>query len=904
MTAPSMLADVIRPGVTRGLDFVVLDELRKRTGITTQNVLRFALSEMLCNALDKNATSIEVIVKNEGVFSILTISDNGSKKLALDDIRLILEFENKASSKRGILRVSRGYLGNALKCVFGYSYALAESEGLTPPPIIISSGPFKYEINLKPNRVSAVIKSEIKTQDRHDTENTEFTVSFPQVTDPSERQRIIDTVTAASMVNPTRSIYYDILGCGDKIGSWQGSSKQNSNFRQETSALWYTQKQFEALFEDYVRATPETPFKDFMALFRGFTGKAVIRENLQELSAPNHDLAANDSLQFLPSTPIKDVPKQAVAKLFSVMRGKSKSISKRSIPAVLSTVGRENFKDLLSRKEWSDLKYVVASGVRKQFAGRYPDQVEYPFLFETAVFKRSDSEGLKIYQCVNFMASMDDLFCRMYNIDYHLGRVGITKDQSVTVVVHFVCPILNWLNYGKSALDDDDVTNFIPSSASDHPNEVLEKVMKELLPIPKTPRVWHSPPPAKPVSWIPHGTINNELYKARLTAFALEIKAIDAQRTRPMKVSSRGWAYAIEGLNKITKDELDACQKAINDCRKLGLLPIDFVKEDQDETRRFTGILQAANPVAYLEQVRESIDNVLVNLSELSTDFWKDEKYYLIMCVEKGDVKDLFQSICREYHVPIVSSKGWASILLRAHIAELSKKAQQRKLTPILLLFYDHDPAGLKISDRFWKNLEDCQGGTGWNPWNGTNRIIIERFGLNAEDIEKYKLTWIDNLRTSSGKEANDPEYIRKFGARKCESNALFKNDQTLQAAETICRNAIEKYYGKDAEERFSQKEKSTKENLSEIYDNPIWQDFSDNLNQLIESFSEKEICKIETEVKRETESEVFIDNKYYGHCPHCHQNFDYTKEDVDRLVRCRNCNLPMRLKWKEEASQ
>ena len=127
------LRDVIRPGTTRGLDFVTLDELRKRTGINPDSVPKFALGEMLCNALDKDATEIHIDVKVEGDFCRLEVRDNGSKKLTLREIKLILDFENKASSKRGFLRVSRGYLGNALKCIFGYSYALASRRDLLLP---------------------------------------------------------------------------------------------------------------------------------------------------------------------------------------------------------------------------------------------------------------------------------------------------------------------------------------------------------------------------------------------------------------------------------------------------------------------------------------------------------------------------------------------------------------------------------------------------------------------------------------------------------------------------------------------------------------------------------------------------------------------------------------------------
>lgn len=39
------LVDVIRPGTTRGLDFVVLEELQKRTGISPNYVLKFAFAE-------------------------------------------------------------------------------------------------------------------------------------------------------------------------------------------------------------------------------------------------------------------------------------------------------------------------------------------------------------------------------------------------------------------------------------------------------------------------------------------------------------------------------------------------------------------------------------------------------------------------------------------------------------------------------------------------------------------------------------------------------------------------------------------------------------------------------------------------------------------------------------------
>lgn len=462
----SRLGDVIRPGTTRGLDFVIIDELRKRTGVGPESAPRVALTEMLCNALDKNATEIEVDIRGEGEFNLLTVRDNGSKKLSLREIRMILDFEKKASSKRGLLRVSRGYLGNALKCIFGYSYALAESRGLAPPVIVVRSGHCEYRISLKPDQVKGVIKSEILTLKSQDGGFTTFVVKFPkddsilQGSHPSNPSVLKDLIYATAMVNPTRRISYSIFGEERQLGSAQSES----GIRQETSILWYTRKQFQSLFEDFRRARPETQLKEFIPLFRGFAGKKVNREILQALSFRNHDSRENSPVQFFPATPIRNLPNDAVSRLFSVMKSRAKPIAKRSIPSILGVVGEEAFEKVREREGWERLRYVMIPGIRVECRESYheggpccsEDHVEFPYLVEVAVFDRKsdDTEGLKVYQCVNRMASTEDIFSRIFDINYRLGRVEIREDTPVTVVAHLVCPVLKWLDYGKSGLDE------------------------------------------------------------------------------------------------------------------------------------------------------------------------------------------------------------------------------------------------------------------------------------------------------------------------------------------------------------------------------------------------------------------------------------------------------------------
>lgn len=895
------LSDLVRPGVVRGLDFVSLDELRKRTGITVDKVLPFALNELLANGLDKfDAAEIKIDLQEDGEFSRLIVADNGTKKFSRTEIELIVNFENKASSKRGFLRVSRGYLGNALKCIFGYTYALAESKNLVPPEITVASGDREFKLCLKPDRVQGIINTDIVESERLNDGFTAFTLKFPKT--EADRtvatlERIASIIVATSIVNWNRRISFNIYGKQAILGKPEGAKA----IRQETSVAWYTSKQFSELYEDFLRTSPDARIKEFIGLFRGFSGRKAIGEILQELNASgNRDLEPKASVQFFPTSTLEQLQTNNVKALLKAMKSKAKSIGRRSIPAVLGLVGEANFERFGKEQGYKRLRYVVLSGTtvecpdsrglcKFRTPARLPckslDHVEYPYLVELAVFDREedDKDGLLVFSCVNFMASVEPIFSESFNVHFRLGQVGIKAETPATIIVHLVCPVLNWLNYGKNALDyvDDE--------------GLMEKAFDKILPIPKQPREYHPPPPPRPLSWVPHGKIGDPVYEGRLEVFAAEVKAINALRTHPIKPTSRGWCYLLEQHNKIDKGEFDACQKAINDCRKIGLLPIDFVAEDQDATRHFKGIHVIADPTAQLRQLKDDVNALLSSLPSSVTDYWIGEKYYLMMCVEKGSLVDLFKPICDEYHVPIVSSKGWAPILLRGHIASLSKKAEANGLTPVLLLFYDHDPAGLKITKTFRKVLEDCKKGTRWSP----NKLVIDRFGLNKEDIDRFGLTWIENLKTGGNRESTDYIYIQTYGRKKCEADALFKSDATLNAAEQICREAIEKYYDADAKDRFRRKTEQSKTQLARIYDNPVWTDFDEAITNLLDSFviNKETDAPIESEPLKKTD--VFLDGKHCGECPECWTEFNYSDEDMGRVVRCRNCGLIMRLKHK-----
>ena len=301
-----------------------------------------------------------------------------------------------------------------------------------------------------------------------------------------------------------------------------------------------------------------------------------------------------------------------------------------------------------------------------------------------------------------------------------------------------------------------------------------------------------------------------------------------------------------------------------------------------------------------LQRLKEEVEDVLDRLPHLTTDYWKDEEYYLMMCVEKIDIWNLFRPICRLFNVPIMNSRGWYTITPRYNIIELCKEAERRNLEPVLLLFYDHDIIGLKITDLAKKNLDDLEGATNWD----SSGLIIDRFGLNKEDIDKHNLTWIDNLISASGRppDRNRKDvraYIKEFGERKCEANALLKNEETLKVGQDLCIDAIIKYYGNDALDRFKEKRKKAKAKFKEVYDNPIWEDFEKSLGELVEQYTDPPE-EVEEVLEEEEALEVVIDGSHYQCCPLCYRSFDYSKSDIDRLVRCRGCKTLMKLKKAE----
>jgi len=256
----------------------------------------------------------------------------------------------------------------------------------------------------------------------------------------------------------------------------------------------------------------------------------------------------------------------------------------------------------------------------------------------------------------------------------------------------------------------------------------------------------------------------------------------------------RGWCYVLEGLGICTKGDFENVTNRITRARKNGMLPLEITAEDG------TRVASAASTVSaglqmLIKQYLGSVPYVY------STSTIEDHSgVHLELVVEKLDLVGLLKGVTDTYAIPVSCLRGWTDLHSRA---ALIRRAAAYDVPTVVLMFGDHDVGGLSITDSFKANLDDVFIASRLEEMPD---LHLERVGLNAEDIERLGLLWIDGLETSSGKDLSDPShknhqdrnvqaYLAAYGARKCEANALLRNPK---AAEQILLDSIKKYVTDD----------------------------------------------------------------------------------------------------------
>ena len=312
-------------------------------------------------------------------------------------------------------------------------------------------------------------------------------------------------------------------------------------------------------------------------------------------------------------------------------------------------------------------------------------------------------------------------------------------------------------------------------------------------------------PPHRP------SAIVRERYEIEVAKFCARLREVASRQD--FRISGgRGWAYILEGEGLIVKSDIDAAEKLINDCRKNGALPVDICGEDSKRAVENLERIDNPDPKERAQQIVNYVNHAEEFYYPFS--FWNDQEFYVQVATEKADLKNLFVKTCKGFHVPVANFGGWADLNVRAGYMRRFREKEAEGKQCVLLGCYDFDPGGLQITNFLRSNLEDMAGAEGvdWSP----EHLIIDRFGLNYNYIVENELVWINNLITSNkemppldSKKHPDhykpyvQDYLKRYGVRKVEANALLKNPEKARG---LCRQAILKYVPENAVARYERK--------------------------------------------------------------------------------------------------
>src|SRR6516225_4663922 len=236
-----------------------------------------------------------------------------------------------------------------------------------------------------------------------------------------------------------------------------------------------------------------------------------------------------------------------------------------------------------------------------------------------------------------------------------------------------------------------------------------------------------------------------DAYEAQVKEFCRLIEEIRA--SLDFEVSARGWCYILEE-HGATKADFPTIERLFVACRKSGDLPVNVCADDEARAAEHVEALDDETPEEFargwIEHVRDHVHHQYNPVS-----LWDDSEYYIEMWVEKIDLKSLFSDICKRYTIPLINIRGRTCLNSRAGTMRRFLQRECQGKTCVLLYCGDHDPSGLQISEEIRSDMESMTGTTGYSPL----RLIIDRFGLNAEFIKRQRLSWTNNLITSSGED-------------------------------------------------------------------------------------------------------------------------------------------------------
>jgi hypothetical protein len=232
-------------------DYLSLNGIVNRTGIAKEDSYTFVLKELLDNAVDdveksnKPLVEAEISIRNDSVYIVVRNLNESNKvvfsKAKLDSIFNLTKF---TSSKRGLFRISRGALGDAMKYILGMPYALAKElhVSIEEAPLTIRTNQQVFSVKLNVHR------GDVKGEKQEHSKWTEVEVRLPIVHEFFDFKKIKRFLADYVLFSTHISFKFRV---GDETMLFSQTQPNNKKWVNNSSSYYYSQTEFEHFIDKF-----------------------------------------------------------------------------------------------------------------------------------------------------------------------------------------------------------------------------------------------------------------------------------------------------------------------------------------------------------------------------------------------------------------------------------------------------------------------------------------------------------------------------------------------------------------------------------------------------------------------------------------------------------------------------
>jgi DNA topoisomerase VI subunit B len=368
----------------------------------------------------------------------ITVTDNASG-IPADTVDSLLDFSVRVSSREAYVAPTRGAQGNALKTIIMMPHVLLAGGKGKAEPVVIEACGIRHSISIS---VDAVQQKPVAVheQERSKKKNgTTITVPWPNVSLlklRAQKAQFLQIVHAFAMLNPHASFRVDWDG---ERAAYKAIDPDFSKWtpRDHTAPRWYDGTRFARLLGAYANENGSRTVREFVSEFRGLTGSAKVAEVLD---------ATNLARVTVGEMFTNGKPSPRINRLLLEMHQQTSAVKATD----LGVIGKENL-----RLRFEALGADLESFQYKRMLG--DADAELPYVIEVAfAYVPAEINDRVLVTGINFSPAIVNPFRQLGSGGEGLERVlagqRVEAKDPVVVMVHFTCPVITYLDRGKSAV--------------------------------------------------------------------------------------------------------------------------------------------------------------------------------------------------------------------------------------------------------------------------------------------------------------------------------------------------------------------------------------------------------------------------------------------------------------------